>query len=196
VRFNAIKNSVFWGCPEWQGSYTTNLSAVDNISYSENGYAYNIFPMFNAKTTVNDYLTGARYRDYIALDSASNLSPPNGNKAYHPYKHWSPPAERCLVIEGTLWLLVAGPTDPTSHVVKPQPATAAGNIAVANTFGAAGSNNIDRYRHGKLPPVNGDYFDDTPGKGRVAYNILYADGHVITASSIAEGYKAIQMRDP
>jgi prepilin-type processing-associated H-X9-DG protein len=39
------------------------------------------------------------------------------------------------------------------------------------------------------------YFDDK-APSRVQYNILYADGHVTTASTIAEGFRSVQMRAP
>ena len=127
------------------------------------------------------------------MDSAENNL---RNKDWPSYKDFSPASDRCLVIECTLWLLFFGPSDPNTHVVAPQPATATANsdIAVSKGWGTAGVNNIDRYRHGKYPGINGQYFDDKGG--RVGYNILYADGHVATATSIAEGFKAIQMRNP
>src|ERR1044072_9130068 len=73
-RFANIRKSVFWGCPEWTGSYATGNTKAggDQVSFSENGYAYNIFPMYNAKTTTADYTAGQKYRDYIAIDSVEN----------------------------------------------------------------------------------------------------------------------------
>ena len=156
LRYEAVRKSIFWGCAEWEGSYATgNVITPGTVSFSENGYAYNIYP-YNAKTTAADYNAGQNYRANMSGDSVS-VGIANGYRGYRSYREWSPPAERCLVIEATLWLLIAGPTNPATHVVNPQPATINGNKAVSNTYGAAGSNNIDRYRHGKLPPLNGDY---------------------------------------
>jgi prepilin-type N-terminal cleavage/methylation domain-containing protein/prepilin-type processing-associated H-X9-DG protein len=194
LRMDAIRKSVFWGCPEWEGAtafLSGNSSGIgDIISFSENGYAMNVLPTLTAKTTTAQY---AQYKPQIQMDSAENGIQ---NKKWHTYRSWSPPADKALVVECTLWLLFFGPSDPNTHYVAPQPATANAqkDIAVSKGWGTPGVNNLDRYRHGKYPRINGDYFDDKGG--RVAFNILYADGHVTTAASINEGFRAIQMREP
>ena len=57
----------------------------------------------------------------------------------------------------------------------------------------------DFYRHGTYPPVqdgnkDNGYFKPTGGK--VSYNILYADNHVITAVPNEVAYRSIRMRIP
>jgi prepilin-type processing-associated H-X9-DG protein len=127
------------------------------------------------------------------MDSDSN-GLQNGNRAWHSYNDFSPASDKCLVIETTLWLLWMTPSDPNTHFIEREPGP---NNTVQSSFAyfTGGWNNIDRYRHGKYPPVEADNFFSNRG-GRVSYNILYADGHVSTAQSIKEGFRAMQMRDP
>jgi prepilin-type N-terminal cleavage/methylation domain-containing protein/prepilin-type processing-associated H-X9-DG protein len=190
--------SLFWGCPEWQMDILSGASQ----GY-QNGYGFNIFPMYTAKTTVGDPSIGyfAYYTSRIAMDSAENnrLNGPFNSSGvpktgswygYHPYKDWSPPAERCLITEATLWLFWLNPTDPATHAVLPEP-----SVPVTPPELVPGWNNVDRYRHGKYPAALGGGTYDDKG-GRVSYNILYADGHVNTATTIAEAFRSVQMRDP
>jgi prepilin-type processing-associated H-X9-DG protein len=86
-----------------------------------------------------------------------------------------------------MWVM---PTDPTTHVIQPQPANRAGLSA------SAGWNNLDRYRHGKYPRLSGTNYDDKDPKGQVKINVLYADGHVNLETSIKDVYRSFQMRDP
>jgi prepilin-type processing-associated H-X9-DG protein len=52
----------------------------------------------------------------------------------------------------------------------------------------------DMYRHGITPPRIGNVLD--PWKGKVAYNILYCDGHVATQNNGKEAYQTIRMKFP
>ncbi len=201
VNADMMRKSIFWGCGDWMRSSSTNV--VNGESYSENGYGMNIFPMWNAKTRVTDYAGGWVYRNYIAMNSvANNLvngpfkadgTPNPAGKGYHFFKSWNPPAEKALVIESSLWLFWMTPTDPGTRAMARQPAINVGNQSAV--YFDPGYSNIDRYRHGKYPKILGDNTYDDKG-GQVKYNILYADGHVDTAMTIAQGFRAIQMREP
>jgi len=54
---------------------------------------------------------------------------------------------------------------------------------------------IDIYRHGKLPGSIGSNLVDPKG-GKVAYNILYADGHVSTERDGKEAYRSVRKKFP
>jgi hypothetical protein len=56
----------------------------------------------------------------------------------------------------------------------------------------------DFYRHGTYLAVEtfGDNGTFSPNGGKVAYNILYADMHVITATDRPTGYRSLRMRFP
>jgi prepilin-type N-terminal cleavage/methylation domain-containing protein/prepilin-type processing-associated H-X9-DG protein len=189
--FERTRRSIFWGCPEWQGSFgSTTFSQSEGISIFETGYCFNLYPTFNGTQFSGIPLTA---QSDVAMDSAAP-GPGDGNSQgikgkWYPYKKWSQPSERCLVIEGTLWLLGFSAT-PNNGFIGPQ--LAGRGLESNNNPGYA---NIDRYRHGQYPPVmnNGRYNDKL---GRVSFNILYNDGHVSTATSIKEGYRSIQMRNP
>src|SRR5207237_7545451 len=69
------------------------------------------------------------------------------------------------------------------------------NMSIFWNNGVLGQTGYDFYRHGKAPQLaNSQQFNATGGK--VAFNILYADGHVKTASTLEEGYMAARMRFP
>jgi prepilin-type processing-associated H-X9-DG protein len=54
---------------------------------------------------------------------------------------------------------------------------------------------VDMYRHGTMPPVIGSNTVD-PARGKIAFNVLYCDGHVATSNSGQEAYKTLRMKFP
>ena len=59
-----------------------------------------------------------------------------------------------------------------------------------------GQSYYDWHRHGAKPPVLAGTTRFEGKGGKVAFNILYCDGHVATAISKEEGYRAIRQRFP
>jgi prepilin-type processing-associated H-X9-DG protein len=53
---------------------------------------------------------------------------------------------------------------------------------------------IDIYRHGKYPNAQGDVF--AKGGGKIAFNVLYCDGHVATCVHGGDAYRATRMKFP
>ena len=61
-----------------------------------------------------------------------------------------------------------------------------------------GQSTMDMYRHGRFPAVE---VSGTTGRykstgGKVAYNVLFCDGHVATLNDRESGYRATRMRFP
>ena len=82
----------------------------------------------------------------------------------------------------------------------PQPILSNSSLdgATAHQFDAFTSC-VDIYRHGKYPGLisfNGGPFFFDPSAGKVGYNVLYADGHVATATDGREAYRSIRMKFP
>ena len=193
------KKNIFWSCPEWQGSYGGTTAAwndASGVSIFETGYGYNCFPFLGPTTSANDYTSGEYWKDEISVDSIPQGIPDTHvtRGSWYSYNKWAPSADRCLVTECAFWFMWVSPGHPTNHFVNPQPA----NRTTGFSFAAsAGWNNIDRYRHGTYPRVRSDgFYDDKDPRGKVKCNILYADGHVGTALSMKEIYRAFILRDP
>ena len=195
------KKNIFWGCPEWQGSYGTTTAEwkdAEGMNIYDSGYGYNAFPFFDQNTVTS---SAKSFTDQVTCDSLPQGIPSSGTDSagrfrpgtYYSFKKWAPAGDRCLVTEANLWFLWVMPTDAASHFFYPEPALrSAMSLAVA-----PGWNNVDRYRHGNPPKIRGDgYFDDKDPKGVVRVNMLYGDGHVSTLLSMKEVYKAFILRDP
>jgi len=190
VGFQLAQGSLFWACPEWTGRLGAfaGFQSANGVSVYENGYAMNQYRNWKAIQPVG---TSPALKEW-AMDAPVT----NGKGVWPRLTDYS--AERCLVEEANLWLPFAYGTD-TSHTVQPEYNCSNSNFASApgaNGNTLAGYNSIDRYRHGTYPHVDSAGLVFVEPGGKVKYNMLYGDGHVGTATSINEGVRAIQMRDP
>ncbi len=113
--FAAAQRSIFWACPEWTGRLNaySGYQNANGQSVYENGYAFNYLRNWQTATPVGTTPPESGW----AIDApATNGSGVCGQKltAYTEYS-----AERCLVMEATLWLPFCYGTD-TSHTVQPE----------------------------------------------------------------------------
>ena len=104
-----------------------------------------------------------------------------------------------LLADSKFWLVQANrPPTATSYpaAVVAQPILANSSLlgATAHQFDA-GTTVVDIYRHGVYPrTVNSFFYDASAGKQ--AFNILYCDGHVITATRADLAYRTLRMKFP
>lgn len=185
--FQTFRNSVIAGCPSWDGNIIGPAgNQQQGVDVFDCGYGMNCEPTFEPGYPATGVHTP--YTEW-AMDSASNgiIGKPTG--WFHASK-WTHPSERALVTETTEWLFFFNSTDPSTNVIR----TAAARYW---SYTEAGWSNIDLYRHGKYPkkvngPAGAEW--DPNGGGKVATNVLYADGHVSGLTDPRLVYRAVQMR--
>jgi prepilin-type N-terminal cleavage/methylation domain-containing protein/prepilin-type processing-associated H-X9-DG protein len=191
------RRTIFYGCPSWDG-YRQGGTIVGEANVVQPGYGMNPFPSFSSTypTAVEfppQFLSNVK--NELAVHDASSSQPGNFLKA----KTWTRPAERMLVADSKFWVAQANrppATGPWPMAVTPQPiySNQAGHPATDQQF-ASFTTCVDIYRHGKTPKTVANYrFDPTGGK--IAYNILYADGHVSGATDGREAYRSTRMKFP
>jgi prepilin-type processing-associated H-X9-DG protein len=134
-----------------------------------------------------------RPKEYAVLDVNDS---PTGN--FLRAKAWSRGSERMLLADSKFWTAVSNrapnlPSYPPAVVAQPRLTN--DSAGIGNAFDAAGNQTIvDIYRHGKYPKLIGTNFD--PRGGKIAYNILYADGHVGSPTDAREAYRSFRMKFP
>lgn len=174
------RNSVFWGCPQWEGHRTAAIGGINRVQL---GYGMTYWP------------------DATPTNPALTAYPPENRSSF--IQGWTPTArkywwkqttygklgtQRALVADSRFWALTSAAA-PTNGVMPLQP-------FIQNSVDFTGPNQTyaDIYRHGKYPPVLGSNFSNRGG--RVGYNILYADGHVATTTDWREAYRSVRMKFP
>jgi len=194
------RKSIFMGCPAWDGYKQGGINVTDT-NIVQVGYGMNPYPSFGPS-----YPTGAgapaqpanavNMEKEYAVHSTGDTYRGNFLKA----KAWTRSSERLLLADSKFWLASAEYVAPRASYyscVNPQPIIANSSTflatAVAHQFDA-GTTVVDIYRHGKYPSIAGYLF--SPVGGKIAYNILYADGHVATSSEGVDAYKSIRMKFP
>jgi prepilin-type processing-associated H-X9-DG protein len=197
-------NSVLWGCPAFQpiASASTTI-AVGGVAVVYTGYGMNGFPEY---TPTYPPLNADQYNllgDGLSpgLDtravSAVNCTPAQNwsnitTGRWYKQKAYTNPAERALIGDCRVYVLEA------MSAPGPQGIAAQADLS-GSIFWAGGPDpgqtSYDFYRHGKYPKrANANTFNKVGGN--VAYNVLYADGHVRTLVMREEGFKAARMRWP
>jgi prepilin-type N-terminal cleavage/methylation domain-containing protein/prepilin-type processing-associated H-X9-DG protein len=221
----AARASLFWGCPAWEGYYDTNAAytGTGGINYSQTGYGYNGFPEYTASyppATAQGQVLGddgqAAAYGYVCPDpnaTSAGITCVNGTSLTIGKQNWNQltfgrwykmhqyeihGSERALVADTIFWLLEAlpAPFPPTSIPGQNAQYNQVGNNTL--TFNAKGQMLYDVYRHGKKSAIVGTGNTQVyriPG-GKVAYNVLFCDGHVATLIDYESGYRAARMRYP
>jgi prepilin-type processing-associated H-X9-DG protein len=122
-------------------------------------------------------------------------------------------SQRCFLADSAALQLEAWrwektvPTNVTSPPAPPPmgqipPGTSTTMYTVGDTGPISNQTTFDYYRHGVYPKKiaysgfwgTGTAFD--PGGGKMAYNILYFDGHAETSSDRRDAYRSVRMRWP
>lgn len=195
-QFLAARKNVFWGCPNWEPwtdpSGVTNGNYFKGMTRHDTGYAMNPYP------TYDKYFPNPPPVKEMPMRWFQGGVGGKGN--YMKRAQWTKAADRMLVTESNLWLLMGFPGEisaATSAAIKSnapprQNVQRAGRDLIVSD---PGNSQIDRYRHGKYPPPTANtFYIWNPTRARVAFNILYCDGSARTATSYWEGYKAITLK--
>jgi prepilin-type N-terminal cleavage/methylation domain-containing protein/prepilin-type processing-associated H-X9-DG protein len=193
------RKTIFFGCPAWEGYREGGVTAGD-INVVQCGYGMNPYPTFGPKypklvTFPPEAQTAKGFETEYAVHATGDTYPGNFLKA----KTWSRGSERMLLSDSKFWLAQADkpPTltsYPPSIVAQPVLANSTASPATAHQFDA-GTTVVDIYRHGVYPKSPDNIFFSPTG-GKIGFNILYADGHVTTATRADEAYRSLRMKFP
>lgn len=181
------RRSVIWACPAWEGFDGTSVGGKNR---SQVGIGMNLWPTM----TATDPATGVNYQ----ADSESVYIKAFGDAGqvgqWVNSTTWGRRgAERMLLADSRLYLAEARAM-PANGVFPPQP-------AITNNFtytpGVAGQTTVDVYRHGKYPNLDATKAETFSQQGgKVAYNVLYCDGHVSNENSQKAAYQSLRQRFP
>ena len=196
-----IKKGIWW-CPSFEG-YPTAPNAdnlVGGVNRNYVGYGMNWWPKFSPDDqgpfNANGFPSGARQVERFSDPLGGNSGGGPAAGTWYKLSQYKNAGERALLADSRYWYLEArgiaqGVEIPGQRL----------NFVGEYSNNPVGRNQTmyDFYRHGKHPEVqNADpatgFFRSTGGK--VAYNILYADGHVETETDRESGYLACRMRFP
>ncbi len=185
-----FQRTVVWGCPPYGGyivaSDPNSIKAGVNRNYPP--YSMNRWPSFTASYPtpggpVHFPTPNAKYQ----FEGARN----SNNGTWYKLVHYTKPSDRALLADArALNLEARGPASsdeiPGQFLLHVQ--TRYQNSSTRESM-------YDFYRHGKYQPVASSTRFAAEG-GKVAYNILYAGGHVATATGRETGYRGLRMGFP
>ena len=188
------KRTVIWGCPAWGGQRSV---ALGEFNRNFVGYGMNPYPVFTATspTWIAPEAAATAYEQPHSPVRALirwNSGGQNGN--FLKRTRWTQPSQRMLMADSWNWRVKSRPK-PTNGVFPEQPIP---NETLAFSDNAPLDQTlVDVFRHGKVPGSTGvrpRSYSKTGGK--VAYNVLYADGHVVTEVTQDAAYDSIRFGNP
>jgi prepilin-type N-terminal cleavage/methylation domain-containing protein/prepilin-type processing-associated H-X9-DG protein len=196
------QKTVLWGCPTFERYVSNTIGGFNRI---QNGYGFNYTPTYTAndpplmQTYPRGYADNSLGPNRPGLNSilaSTNQwrQPTPTSGTWFKANRYTKPAQRVLVADGQFWIIEAY-APPLNGDIPPQKIY---NNTNTYSDGISGQTLYDFYRHGKYPPIErhgpGGYYSKVGGK--VAYNILYCDGHVSGTQDRRDAYRAMRQRFP
>ena len=175
------QKSIVWGCPSWGGNITGTLG---DLHRQQPGYGMSFEPKMTPSWPGHMGLTSS-LRDRARTGTALQGK-------YWKQTAWTSPATRMLLADSKFYIVEQLRLDTGAEF----PGQEARMGVVYSSPALFGQSYYDWHRHGNTPPVLPGTTRFAPKGGKVAFNILYCDGHVSTALSKEEGYRAIRQRFP
>jgi len=176
------RNSVVWGCAAWTGYYS---GALGEMNRNMPGYGMSFEPKITPHYPANNALTLPS-----AVNRARNGADSTGT--YFKQSQWVRPSEKMLLADAKFYQV--------EQLILQTGTKLPGQDARLNftysTPALGGQNTLDVYRHGKPSPIEAGTTRFSMQGGKVAFNILYCDGHVSTVIDPVEGYRAVRQRFP
>ena len=178
------RRSILWGCPVFEGYFTGTVGGVNRV---QTGFGMNCearmredYPSpTNLSTIGSATATGPLEKALIRTYSWGR---------WMKQTEFTKPAQRALIADCRFWSLEA--LNPAGGVIPGQEVRSTATY----TSGVSGQTTFDFYRHGRTPSVEGTQYSTSGGS--VAFNILYCDGHVATATDRKEAYLSVRMKFP
>jgi prepilin-type N-terminal cleavage/methylation domain-containing protein len=184
------RKSIIWGCNQFDGYATTGLGTAADLNPVQPGYGMNPTPFWQTDggtATPNALDNGPATAATIAA-----------GKGFIKATAWGKMgAQRCLLMDSALYQTNANkPTANLGLFAGDQNVTVDDSAANAATAASI-------WRHGKHPSrgmtvsnyANNCWYP-TGNDGKVAWNILYCDGHVNTESDAKLAYSTVRMKFP
>jgi len=194
----SARSTCFW-CPGWPGVVEDRAAwqPYGEFVHERSGYSMNYMLSFGPGNPAGNPAAGTEAHPPIAEWANAGLRAGGNDNSPDPTlgKWWrltqiTRPADRCFLAD-CYHLFLMAPYAPAQSLPGQQKLPT-GNASAGITV--PGQCTFDWYRHGTYPKLAGATFD--PNGGKVAYNILYFDGHVSKSVDRTEGYRAIRMRYP
>ena len=210
----AARRSILWGCPAFDGYISSAYTG--GINYGQTGYGWNCWPEYTASYPDAGVVMGDTYfTPNTAPNAKSIINCLHGtdNTAYkqdwnvltegkwYKMQQYTQAGDRALAADAQFWSLESNAV-PASGAIGGQKFFEAGSTwYTPNTIAQS---TADCYRHGRLPRQAGSatgslggatgYYDTVGGK--VAYNVLFCDGHVAAMTDRESVFRATRMRFP
>jgi len=188
------RKSVIWGCPLWIGWAS---GAIGGFDRTLSGYGMNPYPTLNATspTQVGAAATleqpATNERNLIRFTGAGTVQ----NGIWVKAVKYTRPADRGLVADAWNWRVKVRPK-PANNDWPGQPAWDAINTFTSDAGTDRNQTLVDVFRHGAFPKrVPGVRRYEATG-GKVGFNVLFCDGHVITYKDQEGGYDPFRMGNP
>lgn len=185
----AARRSILWGCPSFDGYSSTGT--VGGTNMVQTGYGMNGYPTFNPGYPTTNFPPA---REHNIIDGWSPTAQPTSGRWTKQNVYTKNGAERILIADSRFWVADSNPAQadggvPTQSVLV--------NLASVGIYSAPNQSTIDLYRHGKYPPRHPTIANTFSNRGgRIAYNALFADGHVSMLDDHRTAFKGIRMRYP
>lgn len=195
------KRNVLWGCPTFEGYSRYASRAGDDVNETHTGYGMNAYPKFGDDQAYDPTgaVGGSENNGGSKAPDVNQISMTGGavkSGNWFKMNAYTRAADKGLVADCSVWFYES----LSVQTKTPLPNVARQSAAAPSVIWGSdpGETTVALFRHGSNPNTvgsgTGTMYDSSGGK--IAYNILYCDGHVSESSTAAEAYRAQRQRFP